>query len=213
MGERTRLGSGFTRLFAANAVSNVGDGVAVAAGPLLLASLTSDPALIATALFAQQLPWLRFSLPAGVLVDRWDRRRIVVVVNLVRALVIGGLAVGVATGDAAVATVYAASFLLGTMETLADNAVSRMVPALVAPAHLARANARLMGANLVGNQLAAPPLGAALFVAAAALPFGFDAATFVFAARWWRRCGSRCARTSQPIAARSATTSRSASAP
>ncbi|GAA0932477.1 MFS transporter [Pseudonocardia zijingensis] len=176
------MAAGFARLWAASAASNAGDGVALAAGPLLLASLTSDPALIAGAVFVQQLPWLLFALPAGVYVDRLDRRRLVVLVNLVRATIIGGLAGAVATGVATVALVYAAFFVVGTMETLADNASSALLPAVVPAEELPRANARLMGVHLVVNQLLAPPLGAAMFVAAAALPFGLNAATFLVAA-------------------------------
>jgi MFS family permease len=163
-------------------VSNLGDGVALAAGPLLLASLTSDPALVAGAVFVQQLPWLLFALPAGVYVDRLDRRRVIVLVNLVRAAVIGGLAAAVATGTATVMLVYAALFVVGSMETLADNASSALLPAVVPVEHLPRANARLMGVQLVGNHLIAPPLGAALFVLAAAWPFGLNAVTFLAAA-------------------------------
>ncbi|WP_433280057.1 MFS transporter [Pseudonocardia xinjiangensis] len=176
------LGSGFAKLWAANAVSNVGDGVALAAGPLLLASLTSDPALVAGALFVQQLPWLMFALPAGVVVDRLDRRRLVVLVNVVRAVVIAALAVAVATGVVTVLLIYAALFVIGSMETLADSASTALLPALVPAEQLPRANARLMGVQIVGNSLLAPPLGAALFVVAAALPFGLNAATFLVAA-------------------------------
>jgi MFS family permease len=178
----TRLGSAFGRLWAAAAVSNIGDGVALAAGPLLLASLTSDPALVAGAMFVQQLPWLIFALPAGVYVDRLDRRHVIVLVNLVRAVVVGGLAVAVATGTATVALVYGALFVIGSMETLADNASTALLPAVVPSEQLPRANARLMGVQLVGNHLLAPPLGAALFVTAAALPFGLNATTFLVAA-------------------------------
>ena len=176
------LGSGFARLWTASAATNVGDGVALAAGPLLLASLTSEPALVAGAVFAQQLPWLLFALPAGVLVDRIDRRKLVVLVNLVRAAVIGALAAAVATGSASVALVYVALFAVGAMETLADSASTALLPALVPPQQLPRANARLVGVHIVGNQLLAPPLGAALFVLAAAIPFGLNAATFLLAA-------------------------------
>jgi predicted MFS family arabinose efflux permease len=176
------LGAGFGRLWASAAVSNVGDGVALAAGPLLLASLTSDPVLVAGAAFVQQLPWLLFALPAGVLVDRVDRRRLVVLVDLLRAAVVGGLTVAVATGTASVALVYTALFVIGAMETLADNASTALLPALVPAEQLPRANARLMGVQLVGNHLLAPPLGAVMFVAGAALPFGLNAATFLAAA-------------------------------
>ena len=177
-----RRGNGFGRLWAATAVSNLGDGVTLAAGPLLLASMTSSPALIGGAVFAQQLPWLLFSLVSGAYVDRLDRRLLVTSVNVVRAGVLAALAVAVGTGTAGIPLVYAAFFVLGTAETLADNATLTLVPALVPPAGLPAAHARLMGTQIVGNQLLGPPLGAWLFVAAAAAPFGVDAASFLLAA-------------------------------
>ena len=177
-----RLGRGFGPLWAASAVSNVGDGIALAAGPLLVASLTDDPALIAGAAFAQQLPWLLFSLISGAYVDRLDRRRLVVAVNLVRAAVLTVLAAAVATGAGSVLLVYLAFFVLGTAETLADNASLTLLSTVVPRAALPSANARLMGTQILANQLVGPPLGAWLFVAAAALPFGANAATFLVAA-------------------------------
>lgn len=174
-------GTGFGRLWAANAVSNVGDGVTLAAGPLLVASLTDNPALISLAVFAQQLPWLLFSLISGAYVDRLDRRLLVIVVNGLRAGVLGGLALAIGTGQVSIPLIYAAFFLLGTAETLADNAVLTLVPVLVPAAGLPAANARLMGSQIVGNQLLGPPVGAWLFVVAAAAPFGLDAVSFVLA--------------------------------
>lgn len=176
------LGSDFRKLWSASAVSNIGDGMALAAGPLLLASLTDDPALVAGAVFAQQLPWLLFSLLSGVVVDRLDRRRLAVAANLARGAVVAALTVAIATGHATLPVVYACLFLLGVGETIADNASSALLPAVVSPPDLPRANSRLMSTHILGNQLAAPPVGAALFVAAAALPFGLNAAGFLVAA-------------------------------
>jgi predicted MFS family arabinose efflux permease len=105
-----------------------------------------------------------------------------VLVNVVRAVVIAALAVAVATGVVTVLLIYAALVVIGSMETLADSASTALLPALVPAEHLPRANARLMGVQIVGNGLLAPPLGAALFVVAAALPFGLNAATFLVAA-------------------------------
>ncbi len=177
-GARRALGSDFTRLLAAAVVSNLGDGVRLAAGPLLVAALTSDPALVGGAVFVQQLPWLLLSLPAGAYVDRLDRRRLLVGVSLARALLAAVLTVAVATGTAGVPLVYVVLFAVGVAEVVADNTSSALVPALVAPAELPRANARLTTAFLVGNQFAGPPLGAWLFVAGAAVPFGAEAAGF-----------------------------------
>ncbi|TMR11167.1 MFS transporter [Nonomuraea turkmeniaca] len=177
-----RLGADFSKLWAASAVSNIGDGITLAAAPLLVASLTSDPALVAGAVFAQQLPWLLFGLVSGAYVDRLDRRRLIVAVNLLRGVVLAALAVSVAADLAAIPVIYLAFFLLGAGETLADTAAAALLPAIVPPDRLASANARLMATFTVANQFLAKPIGAGLFAVAAALPFGVDAVSFAVAA-------------------------------
>jgi MFS family permease len=176
-----RLGADFTRLWTASAVSTIGDGVTMVAGPLLIASLTRDPVLVAGAAFVQSLSWLLFSLVGGVLADRLDRQRLIVAVNAVRAVALGGLCAAIATGTVTIPLVYAVFCLLGACETIADTAAVARLPAIVAPERLAAANARLMATFTIGNQFAAKPLGAWLFAGAAALPFGVDALTFVAA--------------------------------
>jgi Na+/melibiose symporter-like transporter len=171
-GRAAGLGGDFAKLWTANAVSNLGDGVTGVAAPLLMASLTGDPALVAGAVLAQQLPWLLLSLPSGAYVDRLDRRRLLVAVNLLRGAALAGLAVTVWDGAVSVPVVYTALFLLGVGGTLADNASFALLPAIVPADRLPRANARLMAGYLVANQLAGGPLGAWLFVVAAALPSG-----------------------------------------
>ncbi len=174
------LSSDFRYLWSASAISNIGDGVTMVAGPLLVASLTGDPALVAGAAFVQQLPWL-FAPVSGAYVDRLDRRRVVVVVNLCRAAIMLGLASAVWSSTATIPLIYAAFFLLGVGETVADPAYQAILPAVVADQDLERANARLYATFTVGNQLAAKPLGAYLFVVGAAVPFGLDAVTFLVA--------------------------------
>lgn len=177
-----RLGPDFHRLWTASAISNLGDGVTMVAGPLLVASLTPDPAAVAAATLAPQLPWLLFALVSGAIVDRVDRRRLVVAVNLGRGLVLAALAVAVLAGVATVPLICLAFFLTGVGETLADTASGALLPAVVPAERLEQANSRLYATFVVGNQFAAKPLGAYLFVLAAALPFGVDAATFGLAA-------------------------------
>lgn len=175
-----RLGADFHKLWTASAISNVGDGVTLVAGPLLVASRTDDPALVAGAVFAQQLPWLLFSLVSGAYVDRLDRQRLIVVVNLLRGLALSVLAVTI--GSATIPLIYAVFFVLGAGETVADTASAARLPGIVPADKLDAANARLMATFTVGNQFLAKPLGAYLFVTAAALPFGFDSGTFFAAA-------------------------------
>jgi MFS family permease len=177
-----RLGRSFRWLLASSLVTNVGDGIALAAGPLLVASQTSDAFLVSMAVMAQVLPPLLFGVIAGALADRLDRKRMVIVVNLARALVLGVLAATVATGNVNIAVVLASLFVLSSAETFADVASGSLLPRLVPRAHLGTANARLQGAFLLVNQLLAPPIGAFLFVAGMALPFAADAASFALGA-------------------------------
>jgi len=176
------LGAEYRKLWAASAVSNLGDGITLVAGPLLAASLTRDPALVAGLTFAQRLPWLLFSLLSGALVDRLDRRRLMAAVDLFRTVVVGVLGIAVMLGWASLPLMYVSFFLLGMAETLFANASITIMPAVVPKERLERANGRLFAAELSANQFAGPPLGGALFAVAAALPFLVDAGTFAASA-------------------------------
>ena len=166
-----RLGAGFRWLLASSWVSNLGDGLALAAGPLLVASQTHDAFLVALAALLQWLPPLVFGLYAGALSDRLDRRLIVVTVDLLRAAVLVLLSLAVVTGTISIGAVLVAMFLLGTAEVFADNTTSTLLPMLVHRDDLAVGNSRLQAGFITVNQLAGPPIGAALFATAMALPF------------------------------------------
>ncbi|MCZ2817186.1 MFS transporter [Modestobacter sp. VKM Ac-2984] len=170
-----RLGTSFRWLLASSWTTNLGDGVALAAGPLLVASLTRDAFLVALAATVQWLPPLLFGLIAGALTDRLDRRLIVLTVDLARAVVLTVLTLAVATDRVSIAAVLAALFLLATAEVFADNSSQTLVPVLVAREDLAVANGRLQTGFITVNQLAGPPLGAALFTVGAAWALGAQA--------------------------------------
>ena len=177
-----RLGRDFRWLLAASIATNIGDGIAIAAGPLLVASLTRDPFLVSLAILSEYLPHLVFGLFAGVVADRHDRRRIVGGVNLFRALVLVVLTATIVTNVATIAIVLISLFVLGTAETFADAASSTLIPTLVAREDLGVANARQQGALVLLNQLVTPPIGAFLFAIGMALPFGVNAAGFALGA-------------------------------
>ena len=166
-----RLGTDFRWLLSSVWVGNLGDGLAIAAGPLLVARQTDSPFLIALAATLQWLPKLLFALPAGVVTDRVDRRALVIAVDVVRVVVLGLLVASILTGTVSIAVVLAALFLLGTAETFADNASGTLLPMLVHRDDLAVGNARIQTGLITFNQLAGPPLGALLFATGAALPF------------------------------------------
>ena len=177
-----RLGRNFRWLLSSAIVSNAGDGIALAAGPLLVASQTRDPLLVSTALLAEYLPVLLFGVLSGAAADRLDRRRMVVVVNLGRAIVLAALVATIISGTVNIAVVLAALFVLGTAETFADAASGTLIPSLVRREDLGIANARMQGAFLLTNQLLTPPIGAFLFAAGMALPFATNAACFALGA-------------------------------
>ncbi|WP_309102389.1 MFS transporter [Microbacterium sp.] len=166
-----RMGRDFRWLLASSWTSNVGDGVALAAAPLLIASMTSSPLLVASGAVLQFLPWLLFGLHAGAIADRFDRRRLVMFANAARAVVLAALCVFLVTGTANIWIVLAVAFLYGTAEVFVDTAGSTLLPMLVRPADLGVGNARLQAGYLVANQFAGPPIGAFLFAAGAAWPF------------------------------------------
>jgi predicted MFS family arabinose efflux permease len=166
-----RLGAGFRFLLSSSWVSNLGDGIGLAAGPLLVASLTDDPFLVALAALLHWLPPLLFGLYAGALSDRLDRRMIVVTVDVVRAVVLALIATSIMTGMVSIVVVLVALFVIATAEVFADNSSQTLLPMLVRRQDLALANARIQAGFVTVNQLAGPPVGAALFAAGMALPF------------------------------------------
>lgn len=193
------LGAAYRKLFAATTISNIGDGVSQIASPWLASAVTRQPLLVALVAVAQRLPWLVFTLPAGVITDRVDRRTAMIAMNTLRGVLTTVVAFAVLSQqgslpgpdeiDRVVGTrtglylvVLAATLLLGMAEVLADNCGQTLMPSLVHQDHLERANGRLWAAEGVANTFVGPPLGSLLLFAAFSLPFFVDAASFFAAA-------------------------------
>ncbi len=198
--KKIHLGRNYWKLWTASVTSNLGDGVAGIAYPWLASAVTRNPLLIALIAIAQRLPWLVFSLPAGVITDRVDRRKIMTLTSIFRTVLTLTIAAVVylnqdalpSPGDVASGTVVASNgliyvtllvsaLLFGLAEVLYDNAAQTILPAIVEPEGLEKANSRLWGAEMVMNQFVGPPLGSLLIGIAFALPFFFDAGTFAVA--------------------------------
>ncbi len=172
----TRLGRDFRWLVASSWTTNLGDGLALAAGPLIIAAETGNNAgLVGLAWMLTRLPWLLFGLYAGVVADRLDRRLIMIAANVFRTGVLVVFAATIASDAVEVPTILIALFVLGVAEVFADNTASTLVPMVVATSDLTTANARLTLGFVTLNQLAGPPIGAALFAAGMWLPFGAQA--------------------------------------
>lgn len=199
MGRNRPLGVSYRKLFSASVISNLGDGIGLVAYPWLASAVTRNPLLVALVAVANRLPWLVFSLPAGVITDRVDRRRAIVVMDSCRFVLAAFVAAAVflrqdglpGPGDVSSVTgtdwvlyltVLLATLLLGMAEVLRDNAGQTILPAIVPAADLERANGRMWSAEAVANTFLGPPLGSLLLSISFALPFLVDASTFFAAA-------------------------------
>ena len=166
-----RLGHSFRWLLASSWVTNLGDGITLAAGPLLVTSQTHNPLVVAMATLLQRLPWLMFGLYAGVVADRVSRRVIVITTGLARAAILMLLIASILTRRVDTAVVLVALFLFGVCETFGETTTTTLLPMLVDKRDLGIANSRAYTGLIVWNQLAGPPIGAVLFAAGMALPF------------------------------------------
>lgn len=175
------LGGSFTRVVAANLSSSLGDGIARVAAPLLAVQLTSDPLLVSLVAVAALLPWLLFAIPAGVLVDRVDRRLALGLAGGVRALVAAGLLALHATGALTIWWLLLVVFLYGMLETVYDGALRAVVPSLVGRSDLPRANSRIEAAEIVVQQFLSQPLTSWLLAFSALWALGLNTAAYAVA--------------------------------
>jgi len=195
------LGKNYWRLWVAHGVSNLGDGVSQVAYPWLASAVTRSPLLIASVAVASRLPWLVFTLPAGVITDRFDRRKIIIAMDITRAALALLVAVAVtfevdnlpaldtvgsgidlATNWFLYTVLIVTALLFGCAEVLRDNSAQTLMPDVVEADQLESANGKLWSLEFITNSFIGPPLGSFLIGLLVFLPFYFDAATFFVSA-------------------------------
>ncbi|MBB3662530.1 MFS family permease [Prauserella sediminis] len=173
---------GLSLLLGANLAANLGDGIAKVAFPLLAATVTRDPVLIAGLSAAQFLPWLLLAVLAGAMLDRVDRRKAIVLANTGRAVAIAGMTVLVLTDSASIWLVYLGALVVGVAEVVADSAANVLIPSVVDQRGLSGANSKLQATEIVGQTFAGGPLGSLTFAVFAAFPFLLTSASFAIGA-------------------------------
>ncbi len=168
----------FLLLWTGQVVSTVGMRVSSLAYPLLVLYLTGSPLLAGLVGSAQSIPFLLLYLPAGALVDRWDRKRVMLIADGTRAVLLSSIVAALAVGRLSFAQIIVVVFLDGSCFVFFQLAESAALPHLVPrqqlPTALAQNQARELGAELAGQ-----PLGGALFAVSHLLPFGADAISYV----------------------------------
>ncbi|MFC0681978.1 MFS transporter [Lysobacter korlensis] len=188
----------FRWFLAAGTATSAGDGIRLAGGPLLVASVTSDPVLVGASIFVQQMPWVVIALPAGAWIDRVDRARFLAIVTLLRSLIALTVVALLLSGGIAVPVLLGTLFLMGVVEVMADTTSGALLPELVPSEHLAQANGRLGAVFVVGNQMVGPTVGALLFAVEPIWPFVVDAIALVLAATCLTGLHRRHVRPSRP---------------
>jgi MFS family permease len=183
----------FWLYWASTTISYLGDGMRFVALPLLAITLTSSPARVASVMVAAGLPWPLLGLVAGIVVDRWDKNRLLVSTQAIRAALGFLTAFGVAAGQVSLIILVAFVFALNSCEVFYDVALHSYLPAIVDQTRLQWANSKLITAETVVFEFVGPAAGGFLFAKSTSLPFFFDAATFLFSA-WVLRALSRLRR-------------------
>ncbi len=196
------LGRSYFKLFSASTISNLGDGVSLIAYPWLATAVTRNPILIALVAVAQRLPWLVFTLPAGVITDRNDRRTLMIWSNTARTVltlavafavlnrqgtlpgpdVVADETIAIPTNMILYGVIILATLLMGVAEVLYDNSAQTFMPSIVHTDQLEKANGRMWSTEMVANTFLGPPLGALLIAVSFSLPFFVDAASFAVSA-------------------------------
>jgi len=198
---KTKLGASYWKLWSATGISNLGDGITSIAYPWLASAVTRSPLLIALSAVISRLPWLIFTLHAGVITDRFNRKRIIVAMDSMRGILT--IAVGLfvylerdslpslneltsltnlQTNYTLYTVILITAFLFGLAEVLRDNSAQTLMPAVVEDKDLEKANGRMWSAESLTNSFIGPPLGSFIIAIAIFLPFFVDAATLFFAA-------------------------------
>ena len=192
-----KLPGAYHKVFSAGAISNLGNGVAAVAYPWVASSLTRSPLLLSIIGLMSSLPWLLFSLPAGVFIDRFARKSVIVFTDIFRGVITAIVALtlflertrihlvkshvnvgAVHTNMALYLLLLVASFLLTCGVVLGNGASQTFVPMIVEGPLLEKANGRLWSAESVTEQFMGPPLASLLLSISVFAPLFFDAASF-----------------------------------
>jgi MFS family permease len=176
------MGPAFNRMWASSIVSNLSDGILIAAAPLLAISLTDSTVLISAIGAMVMLPWLLFAIPIGVLVDRIDRRFILAGANATRSAVVGLLALLIATEHVSIYWLLLSAFVIGVCEVAADTTAQSLIPQILEEKNFEKGNSRLQISETVIQGFVGAPLSGFIYAIAISLPFFINSLGFAISA-------------------------------
>lgn len=165
-------------LWSGQVISVIGTGATQIVYPLLILALTNSPAAAGVAAALGSIPYIIFSLPAGALVDRWDRKRVMIFCDLGRAAVLTSIPIAMAFHALTIWQIYVSALLEGSLFVFFNisevAALSRVVEKQQLPQAVAQNDVAFSIANIV-----APSIGTVLFQFGQALPFVADVISYL----------------------------------
>lgn len=176
------LGPAFNRMWGASLLTNLADGVLIAAAPLLAVTLTRNPVLISAISALIMLPWLFFAIPIGAIVDRVDRRFLLAGANATRFIIAALIALSIASHTITIYVLLVATFLIGICEVTADITSQSLIPQILNKNQYEKGNSRLQISETVIQGFVGTPLSGFLYAVAIYLPFIINSLGFLVAA-------------------------------
>lgn len=176
------LGSSFNRLWAASIFSNLADGLAMTAFPLLAITLTKDPVLISITGALVMLPWLLFAVPIGAIVDSINRKYVVAAANAGRSLMAAILSLAIVFDVINIYWLFVIIFAVGICEVFADTGSQTILPSVVEKEKLEVANSRMEITHTIIQNFIGAPIGGLVYAIAIAAPFIANSVGFFVAA-------------------------------
>ncbi|MDO7908834.1 MFS transporter [Paenibacillus sp. JX-17] len=169
--------SNYHKLFGAYSLTFLGDGLTLTAVPWLVSSLTSNPLHASWVTLALRLPWLLFSLPAGILIDRMSRKGLIAAASLLRTLLLLVLTVCIAAGWISIPLLAVFMFGIGLSRVLFDSTVQTLLPSVVERSRLEQANGRFTAGQLISSDMVGVGLGGLVITLSLIIPFAVDTVT------------------------------------
>jgi predicted MFS family arabinose efflux permease len=165
-------------LWGGQIISTSGSMVSQLAFPLLVLALTHSPAQAGSVSALRTIPYLVLSLPAGALVDRWNRKRVMIICDLGRCLSMASIPVAVVLGHLSMLQLYLVSLIEGTLFVFFDLAEVASLPQVIAKEQIPAATAQNIATYNI-SALLGSPLGGVLYSIGQLFPFLFDAISYL----------------------------------
>lgn len=179
--ERSKQKKNYKKFMSSVSITFLGDGFTMTALPWFATILTTNIFLVSLISTAMRVPWLLLSVPAGVIIDKYSRKKIVYLASFLRLFILGVLTISLLFNVINIWILIFLSFLLGVSRVFFDSATQTMIPQLVEKNNLEKANGQYVTLQLVSSDILGRALGGFLTALWIVIPFALDTLSAVSA--------------------------------